>query len=790
MKTYRKVSSSCLLFASFAFLVLLFLPPSSSAQNLEMWFIWADGASGTATLIRGPNGTVVLFDEMGGGPGAQKLYQLMNSVGIYYIDYAIAGHYDQDHCGGLDNLWSLMGSSHSNFGTYYDRGGSVKDDGSAIPSDYYNLVNPSGKRATAKVDGTTDIDLGSGATLRFLSVGAINTINELYIRWGGNVTTGITENNKSISALITYGGFDLYVGSDLEGSGEQAVDDVIIDALGRGVDICLMDHHGASSYGTASIAFCTKMDPEVAIISVWNNAHEHPRKTAVTNFHTYAVEQIAQRILRLDAGDDTPPNDNWAPEDMYTTCYTTNRHIYVYTNGSVYTVDTVERSGGNDITEPGLTNHITDAGGDPTPVPTPTSPPPPDVVVNQVGPFSSPGEYVELYNNESSSVNLSGWKLNVYQVDYTFTPSDVILPNGFYLISDTNPVSGVTPDVQYNINISDNGANSFAQLLNATSEVVDTVGWASSSLYEGTRLGSLSSGKAWKRTTDGVDTDDNSSDFSQVSPNPRNSSDSPPTHTPTHTPTQTPTMTGTLPTLTPTSTQTPTRTPTPTTAFGSIVINEVAWGGTAASTADEWVELYNTTGSPVDITGWKLYEAGGATEIITLEGSIAANGFFLIERTDDTTVSDIWGDTVETFWGSGLHNSGEHLQLKHNSTLVDEVNCSSGWFAGTASPNYHSMERKNPWVSGNLSSNWANNNGIIRNGLDANATPIDGTARSWNSVMEPTPTPTGTPTVTPTVTPWLFPRRINFQPAESEVPDGCVADDSSPYGTRGDYGWK
>ena len=179
----------------------------------------------------------------------------------------------------------------------------------------------------------------------------------------------------------------------------------------------------------------------------------------------------------------------------------------------------------------------------PTRTPTPTPTAVPHIIVNQACPFTSPGEYVELYNNGSSQTNLQGWKLNVYQNDYIFSDSDIIPAHGFFLISDTSPVNGLTPDVTYDINISDNGSNSYVQLLNASSEVMDTVGWASSSLYEGTRLGTLGTNKVWKRVTDGFDTDNNSSDFSQVAPNPRNSSYHPPTATPTLTPTIIPTPT-------------------------------------------------------------------------------------------------------------------------------------------------------------------------------------------------------------------------------------------------------
>lgn len=370
----NKVKMKYLVLLTVVFMVSgLFLPEGCSAQNLEIWFIWANGASGTSTLIRGPNGTVVLYDEMGGYTGAYYLDQLLDDLGITYIDYAIAGHYDADHCGGLDNLSSLLGGD-SHFGTYYDRGGSWRNNNTAIPSDYYGIVNGNPKRMTPTLGPAGALDLGAGATLTFLSMGAPDYSTgedyTIYVYNRANITSGVTENEKSITALLTYRGFDLYIGSDAEGDVEGVIKNVIVEDFDRQPDICLVDHHGSASNGTSSPSFCEKMDPEVAVISVWNNMHEHPRRATVTNFHN-VVEQLPQRILRLSPGDDTVPNDDWAPEDMYSECYTTNRHIYVHTNGRTYTVDTVDRTGGNDITEPGLIDHPTDQMVDPTPSPTP-----------------------------------------------------------------------------------------------------------------------------------------------------------------------------------------------------------------------------------------------------------------------------------------------------------------------------------------------------------------------------------------------------------------------------------
>ncbi|MCX6353374.1 MAG: lamin tail domain-containing protein [Candidatus Aureabacteria bacterium] len=173
-----------------------------------------------------------------------------------------------------------------------------------------------------------------------------------------------------------------------------------------------------------------------------------------------------------------------------------------------------------------------------TGTPTPTPRQGIAVVVNQVGPFSiasSPpgvGEYVELYNNSSSAINLSGWKLRTYSGDYTFDSSDIIQGRSFFLISEINPTGYVTPDVVADIDITDNGVNSYVRLLNASGAVQDTVGWSTSTIFEGTKLGTLATGKAWLRDTDGADTDNNANDFSQVSCNPRSGQGGTPTPTP------------------------------------------------------------------------------------------------------------------------------------------------------------------------------------------------------------------------------------------------------------------
>jgi len=165
-------------------------------------------------------------------------------------------------------------------------------------------------------------------------------------------------------------------------------------------------------------------------------------------------------------------------------------------------------------------------------------------------------------------------------------------------------------------------------------------------------------------------------------------------------------------------------------APGDVVINELMWMGTAASSSDEWIELYNNTNYDVDVSSWVLKSADGVPSI-PLTGIIKANSYYLLERTDDNTVSDIAADKLYT---GALSDIGEDLVLYDSYTVaVDSVPCAAGWFAGAKAP-YYSMERINPLGSGWLSTNWSNNNGEKFIGLDAKSALLFATPKAQNSV--------------------------------------------------------
>jgi hypothetical protein len=224
-----------------------------------------------------------------------------------------------------------------------------------------------------------------------------------------------------------------------------------------------------------------------------------------------------------------------------------------------------------------------------------------------------------------------------------------------------------------------------------------------------------------------------------------------PSHTGSPEPSSTPTLeassTPVEPGATPTASSTRDTPPSSTPEIAAhILINEVAWAGTLASTSDEWIELANFGSEPVDLTGWGLSDHGDID--IALSGVLPAHSYFLLERTDDSTIADIPGDQIYT---GSLSNAGESLWLTDsNGSIIDSANAVGGeWPAGNRETRA-SMERRG---GGDTAADWSTFSGIGGVGHDAAGNAIRGTPRSDNSPASLVPTPTPVPTSLASVTP-------------------------------------
>ncbi len=391
--------------------------------------------------------------------------------------------------------------------------------------------------------------------------------------------------------------------------------------------------------------------------------------------------------------------------------------------------------------------------------------PSPMILISEVawaGTKANPShEWIELFNNGSTPIDLTGWRLVSSDGTPDIALSGVIPPGGYFLLErDQNAIIDIPADLIYAGALSDEGES--LSLYDPSSNLVDSANgnggaWPagnSTTFSSMERIGTLADSDSSWFTNNGVMR--NGLDFNEdpIWGTPRSSNSLTPTPSPTITRTSTPT-----PTRTPTLTLTPTVTPTPP-GLRSVVINEIAWAGTSAGLpTDEWIELYNPTGAAINLTGWRITAADGTPNII-LNGTIPAGGYFLLERTDDGVVSDIAADQI---YSGALSNDGETLTLFDPvNRLIDTANSNGGkWPAGSSST-YGTMERSG--VIADSDSAWHTNTGVKRNGKNRNGGNIFGTPKSSNSpapsyASSATRTPTSTPTRTAVVAP-IQPRPI------------------------------
>jgi len=216
-----------------------------------------------------------------------------------------------------------------------------------------------------------------------------------------------------------------------------------------------------------------------------------------------------------------------------------------------------------------------------------------------------------------------------------------------------------------------------------------------------------------------------------------------------------------------------------------VIINEVAWAGTAASVDDEWIELRNIGSEAVDLTGWVLRwrerrpvsSEGFRWKVVPLSGILAPSAvsacqladrdpvpsiefirredgrswlvvarpvaldesYLILERQDDLTIRNIDADVIYDDLGSyemQLSDAGDMIELINaEGELIDTANAfesaTGNWPAGNA-VTFATMERVDP-LGPDEPENWHTNLGIVTRGVDANGRPLIATSDVINS---------------------------------------------------------
>ncbi len=150
-------------------------------------------------------------------------------------------------------------------------------------------------------------------------------------------------------------------------------------------------------------------------------------------------------------------------------------------------------------------------------------------------------------------------------------------------------------------------------------------------------------------------------------------------------------------------------------AGSNVVINEIAWMGSKISEVDsknwwryEWFEIYNNTPSLISLDGWKIELYSDDLDwTLNLKGEIPANGYFLAVSSDKIFPS--YSQNYSDLKGNFLNNGQKIILRDSSGELIEEIDCSSNWFAGD-NKNKLTMERVSSFSDPGNPENWQSSN--------------------------------------------------------------------------------
>jgi beta-lactamase superfamily II metal-dependent hydrolase len=108
------------------------------------------------------------------------------------------------------------------------------------------------------------------------------------------------ENDRSVVAVVHFGGFDAEFGGDLAQSGEGAVAPRMSQ-----VEVYKVHHHGSA--GATSATWLSATSPKIGIVSVANgNSYGHPTQAALDRLHDAGV-----KTYWTETGSGATPKARW-----------------------------------------------------------------------------------------------------------------------------------------------------------------------------------------------------------------------------------------------------------------------------------------------------------------------------------------------------------------------------------------------------------------------------------------------------------------------------------------------
>jgi beta-lactamase superfamily II metal-dependent hydrolase len=247
-------------------------PGSGATAPLQIHYL--DVGQGDAAIMLTPGGQTVMFDD---GPGnCTALVAALRQLNVTKLDYHIASHYHSDHIGCAQPVFSAFPLSIG-----LDRGGSYT---TATYTSYASAVG--GARQTATIGSSITLDQATGSPVRIDIVAMDSGLSD--------------ENDRSVVAVVHFGGFDAEFGGDLT----DGVEGAVAPRMSR-VEVYKVHHHGSAT--ATSTAWLSAIMPKIGIVSVGNgNSYHHPTQSALDRLHNAGV-----KTYWTEAGSGATPNTAW-----------------------------------------------------------------------------------------------------------------------------------------------------------------------------------------------------------------------------------------------------------------------------------------------------------------------------------------------------------------------------------------------------------------------------------------------------------------------------------------------
>ena len=155
-------------------------------------------------------------------------------------------------------------------------------------------------------------------------------------------------------------------------------------------------------------------------------------------------------------------------------------------------------------------------------------------------------------------------------------------------------------------------------------------------------------------------------------------------------------------------------------AAPTLTINELMYNSASDIDGDEFIELYNTTGAPLDISGWCFTEGVSGCFAPT---TIVPTGGYVLAGSDAAQFNTTYGKSLDLIYTGKLSNGGEQIVLKDasNNTVIDMTYDDKAPWPTAADGGGPSMELKDALLDPTIPTNWASSlsNGGTPGGLNS-----------------------------------------------------------------------